>query len=273
MSGFEKFIQERIYLQNVSPRTVEWYKQTFKWLEKYPLTEEGLKELVVGMRQAGLQAISCNSRIRCINAYLKWAGLPLHVPKLREDTKVMPTYTEGQLKSIIDFKPKTESERRLHTLVLTLIDAGLRIDEALSLKRASVNLDQMLLTVQGKGGKQRVVPFSFELRKVLWKYTSKQNANVDLLFSTRDGRKLQRRNMLRDFKALCRKLGFAPVKRSIHALRHTFAVNYLRHGGSVFHLQKALGHASLEMTRKYANLLTDDLQAMQHQVSLMNRLR
>jgi integrase/recombinase XerD len=147
MSGFEKFIQERIYLQNVSPRTVEWYKQTFKWLEKYPLTEEGLKELVVGMRQAGLQAISCNSRIRCINAYLKWAGLPLHVPKLREDSKVMPTYTEGQLKSIIDFKPKTESERRLHTLVLTLIDTGLRIDEALSLKRASVNLDQMLLTV------------------------------------------------------------------------------------------------------------------------------
>jgi integrase/recombinase XerD len=50
-------------------------------------------------------------------------------------------------------------------------------------------------------------------------------------------------------------------------------VNYLRHGGSVFHLQKALGHSSLEMTRKYANLLTDDLQQMQHQVSLMNRLR
>ena len=45
MSGFEQFIQERIYLQNVSPRTVDWYRQTFKWLEKYPLTTEGLKEL------------------------------------------------------------------------------------------------------------------------------------------------------------------------------------------------------------------------------------
>jgi integrase/recombinase XerD len=273
MPSFEQFIQERIYLRNVSPRTVEWYKQTFKWLEKYPLTEEGLKALVVGMRQAGLQAISCNSRIRCINAYLKWAGLPLHVPKMKEESNIMPTYKEGQLKSIIDFKPKTERERRLHTLVLTLIDTGLRLEEALSLTRSNVNLDQMLLTVHGKGGKQRVVPFSFELRKVLWKFTSKQNTNVDLIFSTRDGRKLQRRNTLRDFKALCHRLGFAPVKRSIHALRHTFAVNYLRNGGSVFHLQKALGHASLEMTRKYANLLTDDLQAMQHQVSLMNRLR
>lgn len=273
MSGFEQFIQERIYLRNVSPRTVDWYHQTFKWLEKYPLTEQGLKDLIVSMRQAGLQPISCNSRIRCINAYLKWAGLPLSVPKLREESKVLPTYTEEQLKRIIDYRPKSASDRRLHTLILVLIDSGARIDEALSLRRSDVNLDQMLLTVKGKGAKERLVPFSFELRKSLWKYMSKQNSQSDLLFPTRDGRKLQRRNVLRDFKALCRRLGFAPVKRSIHALRHTFAVNYLRHGGSVFHLQKALGHSSLEMTRKYANLLTDDLQQMQHQVSLMNRLR
>jgi integrase/recombinase XerD len=273
MPDFEQFIQERIYLQNVSPRTVDWYRQTFKWLEKYPLTEEGLKSLVVGMRQAGLEATSCNNRIRCVNAFLKWAGSPLKVAKLKEDTKVMPTYTADQLKSIIDFRPKTSGDKRLHTIVLTLIDTGVRIEEALSLKRSAVNLDQMLLTVHGKGGKERLVPFSFELRKVLWKYTAKQDSRCELLFSTKDGRKLQRRNVLRDFKALCRRLGFAPVRRSVHALRHTFAVNYLRSGGSVFHLQKALGHTSLEMTRKYANLVTDDLQATQHQVSLMNRLR
>ena len=57
MSGFEQFIQERLYLQNenVSPRTVEWYHQTFKWLERYLLTEQGLKDLVIGMRPAGLE--------------------------------------------------------------------------------------------------------------------------------------------------------------------------------------------------------------------------
>src|SRR2546423_7550725 len=161
MPEFEQFIQERIYLHNVSPRTVDWYRQTFKWLEKFPLTEQGLKDLVIGMRQAGLQAVSCNSRIRCINAYLNWAGLPLRVGKLKEEVKVMPTYTEDQLKSIIDFKPKTQRERRLHTLVLTLIDTGIRFDEAASLRRPAVNLDQMLLTVHGKGGKERLVAVSF----------------------------------------------------------------------------------------------------------------
>jgi len=40
-------------------------------------------------------------------------------------------------------------------------------------------------------------------------------------------------------------------------------------GGSVFHLQKVLGHSTLEMTRRYANLLTEDLQAIHQRVSLL----
>jgi len=102
MSGFEQFIQERIYLRNVSPRTVDWYHQTFKWLEKYPLTEEGLKQFVIAMREAGLQAISCNSRIRCINAYLKWGGLPLSIPKLREESKVHGTFLPQGYRPVIE---------------------------------------------------------------------------------------------------------------------------------------------------------------------------
>ena len=76
--------------------------------------------------------------------------------------------------------------------------------------------------------------------------------------------------MLRDVKRLCRRLGFDPPARTLHAFRHTFAVNYLRRGGSVFHLQKVLGHSTLEMTRRYANLMTEDLQQMHERVSLLS---
>jgi integrase/recombinase XerD len=272
MLPFSQFIQERIYLQNVSPRTVDWYQQTDKWLSRFPLTEEGLKQFVMAMREAGLQAISCNNRIRCANAYLKWSGSPLRIAKLREEAKIPRTFSDEHLKRVFAFRPKSETDSRLHTLLLTLADTGMRIDEALGLKREDIDLDEMLLRIRGKGGKHRLVPFSFELRKALWRYTQKMHSS-DLVFTTREGRRLGRRNVLRDFKLLCRSLGFEAVPRSIHALRHTFAVNYLRNGGSVFHLQKALGHSSLEMSRKYANLLTEDLQQVQHKVSLLQRLR
>jgi len=47
-------------------------------------------------------------------------------------------------------------------------------------------------------------------------------------------------------------------------------VNYLRRGGSVFHLQKVLGHSTLEMTRRYANLVTADLQAVHEPASRLS---
>jgi len=49
------------------------------------------------------------------------------------------------------------------------------------------------------------------------------------------------------------------VKHGPHSLRHTFATEWLRGGGDLFVLQKILGHTTLEMTRRYVSLLTDDM--------------
>jgi integrase len=142
---FEQFIKERIYLKNVSPRTVEWYRESFKWLSRFPLTEDGMKEFVIGMRQAGLQPISCNSRIRVANAYLRWLGSPLKVSRLKETERVLPTFRPDQVARLLAWKPKTETGRRLHTLVCSLLDTGMRIDEALSLTTCDVDFDNLLL--------------------------------------------------------------------------------------------------------------------------------
>ena len=77
--------------------------------------------------------------------------------------------------------------------------------------------------------------------------------------------------MVRDMKRLCKRLGFDPPARTLHAFRHSFAVNYLRRGGNVFHLQRVLGHSSLEMTRRYGNLLTEDLQAVHERITLRQK--
>jgi len=51
MEQFEQFIKKRIYLKNVSPRTVEWYRACFKWLSKYPLTEDGFPDYAKDFRR------------------------------------------------------------------------------------------------------------------------------------------------------------------------------------------------------------------------------
>jgi len=262
--SFAQFIKERKYLTNVTPATIEWYRQSFAWLCTESPSDADLKDFVLRMRERGLKATACNNRIRAVNAYLKWTGSPLRVSKLKEPQRVLPTFSQTQVTMLVRHKPKGFYQRRLFLIVLTLLDTGCRISEVLGLRVQDVDLENLLLTVNGKGQKQRKVPFSFELRKHLCK-----SLTQGLVFGTCHGRMLDRHVVLRDVKLLCKRLGFDPPARTLHSFRHTFALNYLRKGGSVFHLQKVLGHSSLEMTRCYANLMTEDLQAVHQRVSLI----
>ena len=174
------------------------------------------------------------------------------------------------------WRPRSTPQHRLHLLISVLLDIGARIDEVLSLRWVDVDFDNLLVLVHGKGRKDRRVPMSLELRKRLFQYQrrvqdeNQRDVSSDLVFGTRGGTKQQRRNVLRDVKNRCRELGFEPPARTLHAFRHTFATNYLRRGGNVFLLQRALGHSSLEMTRRYAHLQTSDLSAVHERLTLLN---
>jgi integrase/recombinase XerD len=284
MDRFAAFIQERRYLKNVSPSTVSWYTHAFKWLPSESPTQEQLKAAVMRMREKGLKETGCNAAIRAINAYLHWhtgserkcgAGCThLRIQQLKEPQNILPTLTADQVTRLVSWRPKPNHfyQRRLHLLTLFLLDTGCRISEALTLRVREIDMDNMLITLDGKGRKQRIVPFSFMLRKALYRFMSDFNRKPDsLLFATRDETPVGRMTTLRGVKILCAQLGFKAPARTLHAFRHTFAVHYLRKGGSVFHLQKVLGHSTLEMTRRYANLMTEDLQAVHERVSLLAR--
>lgn len=266
MTKFEVFAKEKQYLLGVSPATLEWYEQSLRWLNTESPTEQELKDAVLRMRTAGLKPSSCNSRIRAINSYLTWLKSPYRIPRLREPIRTLPTFSVQDIQRFLSWKPKTFTQRRLQCLLLMLADTGARIGEALSLRWSDVDWDSMLLTLHGKGAKDRRVPFSQELRRFLWRLRHEHQ----LVFCARHGGSLGRRDALRDTKRLCRDLGIKVPERTLHSFRHSFAMNYLRKGGSTFHLQKVLGHSSLEMTKKYCSLLTEDLQRIHQQVSLLS---
>ncbi len=281
MSRFDDFVRERKYLHNVSPHTVTWYVHAFKWLPSESPTQAELKSMVVRMREAGLKETGANAAIRAINAYLHWNGglerkcgagcTHPRVQQLKEPQNVLPTFTDAEVKLIVNWRPRAKNfyERRLHLLALLLLDTGARISEALSLRVSDVDLDNMLLLLNGKGRKQRLVPFSFLLRKALHRFIADFLKPDSLLFATQVGVQVRRMTALRSIKLLCENLGFDPPARTLHSFRHCFAANYVRRGGSVFHLQKMLGHSSLEMSKRYASLTTVDLQAAHERLTLL----
>jgi len=185
----------------------------------------------------------------------------------------MATYSDAQVKSIIKWKPVTLHQKRLHLCCLLMLDTGCRIGAALGVRVADFDWDNLLVKFTSKGQHQHLCPISFELRKAAYKLAqtmrSAEGATVSPDERVFDG--MDNRNTFRDVVNLCRKLGFTPPRRTLHAFRHTFAVNYLRRGGSVFHLQKMLNHKSLEMSRRYANLSTADLSAVHERLSLLSR--
>jgi integrase/recombinase XerD len=171
---FEQFIRERLYLVGVAPTTVDWYRRCLHWLPSEQPTQADLKDMELRMRQKGLKETGVNSVIRCINAYLHWASgserrcdsgcTHLRVNKVKEPKQVMPTFTEAQMKRLVHWKPSTKHDKRLHLLVLFLLDTGCRVSEALTLHVTDVDLDNMLVTLDGKGRKQRIVQLNCEGR-------------------------------------------------------------------------------------------------------------
>ena len=96
---------------------------------------------------------------------------------------------------------------RAHMVGCLLLDTGLRISEALALSMDEVDMENMVLKVRGKGGKHRLVPFSNELRTLLWRYSRAELARGHRrLFATRSDGELTVRIFKRDFKNLGKNL-------------------------------------------------------------------
>jgi integrase/recombinase XerD len=188
---FEQFVQEKTYLKNVTKRTVGFYRQSFKAFKKRggQLSKEGLNHFIITMRQSGISPVTCNVYIRGVNSFLSWLHENNHTTErlkakqLKEETKVLKTFSEPQLRLLVSYKPKGVYESRLHALICLLVDPGIRIEEALSLERTKVNFEDLLITVHGKGNKERTIPISIECRKVLFKFL--RNTKWSLVFCPR----------------------------------------------------------------------------------------
>lgn len=280
---FDQFIQEKLYVKNLSPNTIEFFNYSYKAFrliikdKKVNLNKQILTNFIFGLKQKGKTTGAINAYIRGFNSFLSWlyeneyTKERFSLKQLKQEKKVMKTFSDVELKKIINWKAKTFPDQRLHAILCLLIDTGCRIDEALGLKREDVNFDQLIIKVMGKGNKERVVPISIELRKVIYKFM--QRHKFELVFPSLQGEKLLYDNTRRDFAELMAELKIENFDGAFHAFRRKFARSYVKNGGNLFYLMKALGHTTLTMSKKYCEVDEQDLKDTHVKVSLLKRLK
>jgi integrase/recombinase XerD len=261
---FDQFLQEKQYIQNVSPNTVDFYLQSFKAFNlSLPLTQAQLNSEIVRMRQESKNPNGINAYIRGLRPFLRFLSDNGHIKdglklkKLKCEEKQMRTFSDAQIRAILSYKPKTKAEHRLHALLMLLIDTGVRINEALTLTRRAVDFENLLIDVKGKGSKVRRIPLSIECRKVLFRHL--HSHSHELIFCNRDGGKIRYDNLRREFRKLVSKLAIKGFDGSFHAFRRYFVTYSIRKNVNPFLVQRMLGHSSLSMTNKYLKLETSDL--------------
>ena len=132
---------------------------------------------------------------------------------------------------------------RLYALLETLYATGLRVSELIALPRAVLTTDDRVLTIKGKGGRERLVPLNDAARKALAAHLAavarrrgEGQGRFALAVSRRSGGEhLTRQRFGQELKALALEAGIEPSRVSPHVLRHAFASHLLERGADLAH--------------------------------------
>ena len=187
-------------------------------------------------------------------------GRPL--PKLLNEDEV------GRLIAAAKERPGIRG-LRLHALLELLYASGVRVSELVSLPVGALLGEDALISVRGKGAKERLVPIGEPARTALKAYLphrlkfAPQGGTSKFLFPSRSrAGHLTRSHFARELKALAGSCGLDANRVSPHVLRHAFATHLVAHEADLRSVQRMLGHADLATTETYTHLVDARLQRL-----------
>ena len=271
-------------LRNLREHTVRYYRNELNTVQKHlqeqnvsgdpsSMTEEHIKRYIIGyMRREGLKISSINSRLRAVRAMFNFlysqnyiGSNPVKGLKLLKDRRqIIATFSRQQVKQLLS-QPnlRTFTGIRDYTMMLLLLETGIRANEFVSLNLTDVKIEESVIHVRNaKGNQERIVPITSIMKKQLKKYSSIRGyVETDALFITLDNNRLSKRQLQNIISKYGKAAGIKDVRCSPHTFRHTFARMAVENGAGTFELQAILGHSSLEIVKVYVNLFSDDVKA------------
>lgn len=271
----------RMYLQlekSLSANTLDAYMGDVAKLEKYlreeqkdslQATADDIQGFFVSLADVGIHARSRARILSSLRSYYSFLKLDDYInhdpteqigsPKIgRHLPDVLALDEIDSMMNAIDLS--LAEGRRNRAIIEFMYSCGLRVSELCSLRFSDIYITEEFVRVQGKGGKQRLVPVSQHAIAELQAYMAdRANINIrpgyeDFVFlSARRGKPLSRITVFHIIKELAEAVG---IEKNVspHTFRHSFATHLLEGGANLRVIQSMLGHESISTTEIYTHI-------------------
>ena len=280
--GFKNYLQLE---RNMSENTVQAYLHDVDMLIDYLEQENNSKPMnrivlddftgfFAYLNKSGLEAYSQSRTISGVKAFFKYLFNeqiidvdPSELIESPKPGKKLPDIlSEEEIEEMIGAIDLSRPEGERNRAILeTLYGCGLRVSELIDLKISDLHFNEEIISVTGKGNKQRLIPIGGAAKKQILIYKNQvrihqpvYKKDEDILFLNRRGKKMSRQMIFIIIKTLAEKAGIHKTV-SPHSLRHSFATHLVHHGADLRAVQELLGHVSITTTEIYTHLNNEEL--------------
>ena len=273
--------------RGLAPNTLKAYRRDIAKLEAFAkksrraltsLSATDLREFLRDLHRYGLSHRSIGRTTSAVRGLYKFAASEGHMrsdPAEQIETarlhRKLPRYLSlDEVERVLEVSDATTPEGLRDRAMLELLYAtGLRVSELIALERGDFNFDVGYLVCEGKGRKERIVPFGRSAKKWLERYLREGRLELvrkttDAFFLSRLGKAMTRQRFFQILKSCGKRAGIdRPL--SPHVVRHSFATHLLERGADLRSLQLMLGHSDIGTTQIYTHVSRERLRRIYDQ--------
>lgn len=273
LKAYEMFMQEQQFRGN-SPETISYYRICLNMFIEYCGSDLNITDLDIILfkgyqlylaENKNIKRVSVQTYSRAVRVFYRYLYeedlLEIDVNKLKlikANKEVILPLSDSEVKQLLAVFDDSVLGVRDKLICMLMLDCGLRRGEVVNLKNCDINFSNNTLVLNGKGNKQRVVPFGESVKKQLILYKNLRPSawmhDHDTFFLTNLENPITNNTVKMMFQDLKERSGITRIYP--HLLRHTFATNYIYNGGNLEVLRVLLGHSTISITQIYIHLAT-----------------